>query len=166
MEVMTVDDTPPLFNGPVETGMRSLLLLEAFHPVALDLDRLSLLDYFVVHTADIDGPNSLHPALSSNVGEYRIRRRVIEDGITLMRHASLVDVIEDERGVQFVSGDDAPAFIKLLATDYNLQLMARAEWLAEQAKTAGDDFLASLRASIERWTMEFQLDEGQPGGAT
>ena len=162
MEAMTAEGTPPLFNGPVETGIRSLMLLEAFHPAALDMDRLSLLDYFVVHTADIDGPESLHPALSSNVGEYRIRRRVIEDGITLMRHASLVEVIEDEQGVQFVSGDDAPAFLKLLATDYNLQLMERATWLADQASKAGDDFLAGLRASIERWTMEFQFDEGQP----
>lgn len=162
MEAMTGEGTPPLFNGPVETGLRSLMLLEAFHPAALDMDRLSLLDYFVVHTADINGPESLHPDLSSNVGEYRIRRRVIEDGITLMRHASLVEVIEDEQGVQFVSGDDAPAFIKLLATDYNLQLMERAAWLADQASKAGDDFLAGLRTSIERWTMEFQFDEGQP----
>lgn len=162
MGAMTGEGTPPLFNGPVETGLRSLMLLEAFHPAALDMDRLSLLDYFVVHTADINGPKSLHPDLSSNVGEYRIRRRVIEDGITLMRHASLVEVIEDEQGVQFVSGDDAPAFIKLLATDYNLQLMERAAWLADQASKAGDDFLAGLRTSIERWTMEFQFDEGQP----
>lgn len=164
MEGVTPDDSAPLFNGPIETGLRSLMLLEAFHPEPLDLERLSLLDYFVVHTADIEGPDSLHPKLASNVGEYRIRRRVIEDGINLMRHASLVQVIEDENGVQFASADDAPAFIKLLATEYNLDLMARAKWLAEQTSRRGDEFLTHLKDSIDRWTHEFQYEEADPGG--
>ncbi len=45
-----------LFNGTIETGLRSLMILEAFYPEKLDLDSISLLDYFIVHTADIGGP--------------------------------------------------------------------------------------------------------------
>jgi len=150
---------PRLFNGSVETGVRALMILEACHPQALDLETMSLFDYFVVHTADIGGPASLHPPTGSRVGEYHVRRRVIQDGLKLMRRASLVEVVEAPDGIRFVSADDAPAFIKLMGTDYNLDLFARSKWVADQWREAGENFLDRLRASIERWTLEFR-EEG------
>lgn len=155
-----VIDPPRLFNGSVETGVRSLLILEACYPATLDLDTISLFDYFVVHTEDIGGPESLHPAIGSRVGEYHVRRRVIQDGLRLMRRASLIDVVEAEDGIRFTASDDAPAFVRLMGTDYNRDLFARSKWLAEQWKSAGDEFVSSLRASIERWSLEFREEGG------
>ena len=157
-EAVTAD--PRLFNGSVETGVRALLILEACHPQALDLDTMSLFDYFVVHTEDIGGPSSLHPAIGSRVGEYHVRRRVIQDGLRLMRRASLIDVVEAEDGIRFTASEDAPAFVRLMGTDYNRDLFARSKWLADQWVMAGDEFLTRLRASIERWSLEFREEGG------
>ncbi len=155
-----VTAAPRLFNGSVETGVRSLLILEACYPAALDLDTMSLFDFFVVHTADIGGPVSLHPAIGSRVGEYHVRRRVIQDGLGLMRRASLVDVVEANDGVRFAASEDAPAFVRLMGTDYNRDLLDRSKWLAEQWREIGDEFLTRLRASIERWSLEFREEGG------
>ncbi|GEO37018.1 hypothetical protein SAE02_11660 [Skermanella aerolata] len=149
-----------LFNGTIETGLRSLMILEAFYPKNLDLDSISLLDYFVVHTADLCGPESLHPTVSARVGEYRVRRKLIQEGLQMLIRISLVSVIEATDGIRFVSADDAPAFVKLLATDYNRNLSDRAIWLAQRAQRQGDSFFAEMRAYIDRWTLEFQADEG------
>ena len=151
---------PRLFNGSVETGVRSLLILEACYPATLDLDTMSLFDYFVVHTEDIGGPESLHPAVGSRVGEYHVRRRVIQDGLRLMRRASLIDVVEAEDGVRFTASEDAPAFVRLMGTNYNRDLFSRSKWLAEQWQSAGDEFLDQLRSSIERWSLEFREEDG------
>ncbi|MDQ0390229.1 ABC-three component system middle component 2 [Labrys monachus] len=151
---------PRLFNGSVETGVRALLILEACHPKTLDLDTMSLFDYFVVHTEDIGGPPSLHPAIGSRVGEYHVRRRVIQDGLRLMRRASLVDVVEAKDGLRFAASEDAPAFVRLMGTEYNVDLFARSKWLAEQWREAGDEFLSHLRGNIERWSLEFREEGG------
>lgn len=153
------DSKNTLFNGPIETALRSLIILEAFYPCPLNLETISLLDYFVVHTADIGGPSSLHPAVSSRVGEYRVRRRTIQDSLQILIRRNLIVSTEADDGIRFVSGDDAPAFIKLLATNYNLTLSERANWLALQAKHHGNLFY-DMRTHIESLTMEFQFDEG------
>lgn len=149
-----------LFNGAIESGIRSAILLEAFYPRALDLNSISLLDYFVVHTADIGGgPTSLHPAISSRFGEYRVRRRVIQDGLKLLTRRNLISPIESREGLLFLAGDDAPAFIKLLTTDYNLELQNRAYWLATQA-TQRASFFDEMRHYIEQHSLVLQIDEG------
>lgn len=155
-----VTHEPQLFNGSVETGVRALLILEACHPKTLDLDTMSLFDYFVVHTKDIGGPPSLHPAIGSRVGEYHVRRRAIQDGLRLMRRASLVDVVEAEDGLRFAASEDAPAFVKLMDTEYNIKLFSHSKWLAEQWRETGDEFLSRLRGSIERWSFEFHEKDG------
>ena len=51
----------PLFNSTLETGVRSVVILDALHPRAFDLAHLTWFDHLVVHTSDIGGPGSLHP---------------------------------------------------------------------------------------------------------
>ncbi|MER8648761.1 ABC-three component system middle component 2 [Mesorhizobium sp. M0586] len=154
----------PVFNGSVETGLRSLILLEAFYPEKLDLDALALLDYFVVHTADLGGPDSLHPALPERVGEYRVRRTLIQEALHMLLRVSLIEVVEAVDGISFVSGDDAPAFVKLLNSDYNRDLSDRASWLAGRVHDDGAAAFASMRDLIDRWSLEFQTEVGLPNG--
>jgi hypothetical protein len=46
---MSAPKTPPvLFNSPLEAGIRTVVILDAFAPEAFDLATLSLLDYYVV----------------------------------------------------------------------------------------------------------------------
>jgi len=58
---MIPDSSAQLFNSPLETGVRSVLLLDVAQPQSFDLTHLTWLDHLVVHTADIGGPASLHP---------------------------------------------------------------------------------------------------------
>lgn len=148
-----------LFNGHIETALRATIILESFYPHSLDLESISLLDYFSVHTGDIDGPSSLHPATSSRVGEYRVRRRTIQDSLNILIRRNLATAIEDKDGIRFIAGDDSPAFIKLLTTQYNSKLKERADWLASQRDIRSDLFL-DLRTYIATHTINLQFDEG------
>ncbi|WP_110781552.1 ABC-three component system middle component 2 [Rhodopseudomonas faecalis] len=153
-----------LFNGVLETGMRALVILNAFRSIDLDRDELGLLDYFVVHTSQAGGPSDIHPTGPSSFSEYHIRRRRIDDGIQLLQRIRLIEVVADhERGIVFRAGDDAPAFVDLLRTTYNRELVKRSEWLREQC-AENSSFLKGLRCLIERWSIEFQEREA-PGAS-
>lgn len=157
--VMDEEPSPSLFNSPLETGLRAVILLDALYPRRLGLEELALYDYFVVHTGDINGPPSLHPPISSRPGEYRIRRRLIEEGLRLMQRIHFVNAIEDDRGILFEASDAAPRFVDRLRTPYNDELRARARWLADRetaAETAA--FEQRLRDSIEHWTFQFEAE--------
>jgi ABC-three component (ABC-3C) system Middle Component 2 len=63
----------PLFNSSLETGVRAVVVLDAAFPRAFDLSQLTWLDHLVVHTADIGGPDSLHPDIPQRTGELLVR---------------------------------------------------------------------------------------------
>ena len=44
---------PELFNSPLETGVRAVVVLDAVFPRSLDVGHLTWCDHLVVHTADI-----------------------------------------------------------------------------------------------------------------
>ena len=79
------------FNSPLETGFRSLVLLDAAYPRSFDLSALVLFDHLVVHTADIAGPSSLHPSLPHRSGGTSCskgpnRGRIIADAAKAPHH--------------------------------------------------------------------------------
>ena len=78
------------FNGPLETGVRSLAILTAAFPMAMDLQRLVEMDYLVVHSEDARGPSSLHAPLPLRAGELLVRRGLIESGLKLMVRRGLL----------------------------------------------------------------------------
>src|SRR4051794_18613760 len=80
----------PAFNSPLETGVRALTILEAAFPNSCDLQRLVELDYLVVHSGDVGGPESLHAPLPLRAGELLVRRELIEKGLLLMMSRGLV----------------------------------------------------------------------------
>lgn len=156
---MTQARQADLFNGALETGMRSVVVLNAFRPHELDRKELALLDYFVVHSSQAGGPPDIHPTGPASYGEYHLRRRRIDEGIALLRRARLVDVLADQdRGVLFRAGDDAPAFVGLMHTPYNRDLIHRSEWLRSM-HDRDEGFLSGLAERIEKWTLEFQNRE-------
>lgn len=144
-----------LFNSPLEAGLRVVIILDAFAPEAIDLANLSLLDYYLVHSGDAGGPDSVHPELEARAGEYFIRRRLIEEGATLMVRSFLIDRLHDEQGISFRACDNAGAMVDLMNTPYNKRLKAAARWLADSACENGlEAFLVNLKAGIDRWTLE------------
>lgn len=166
MEAVTDRSQPiGLFNSTLETGTRAVIVLEAAYPRALDLARLTWFDHMVVHSADAGGPPSLHPSLPERTGELLIRRRLVEDSLSLMRRVHLVDAVIDERGVAFRASDEAPAFVELMRTPYAQALKERAAWLAaEFADLSAEELAQRVERRLDRWSMEFRSDGEQPGG--
>jgi hypothetical protein len=103
---------PKLFNGPVEVGLRSLVLLVEAFPDGLDLQRLVTLDYLIVHSGDVAaGPASLHPASPLRAGEVAVRRGLIESGLHLYTHRGLLHRTAGAEGITYFAEEAATAFL-------------------------------------------------------
>ncbi|MDX0977448.1 hypothetical protein GHK39_09120 [Sinorhizobium medicae] len=151
----------PLFNSGLETGVRALVILNAAFPRMFDLTQLTWFDHLVVHTADVGGPQSLHPDLPQRTGELLVRRRVVEEGVQLMRRLHMINAIVDEKGIAYQASDEASALVDTMHTPYALELKFRAEWLAQKLEEFTVEQLAELIADkIGRWAVEFQGETG------
>lgn len=157
------------FNSTLETGIRALVLLEAFHPRPCDLLELTWLDHLVVHTGDLgdpEAPESLHPDLPNRAGELLVRRQLVEKSLHLMQQVHLIEVFETEEGICFGAGEDAPSCLDLLQTPYSLALKERARWIARYfAGVKMEEIRALVESRIGRWTADFQLEGMFRGGA-
>lgn len=146
-----------LFNGPLEVGLRSLLLLMAAHPLSLDLQRLVILDYLLVHSGDLDGgPPSLHPPSPLRAGEVSIRRQLVQDGLLLFESKGLVARRFSEDGIHYVAEDLAPSVLDAYTSPYVRLLRDRADWAVERAADLADEQANALFGeTLSRWRTEF-----------
>jgi len=90
-KAMTDSVQQNLFNGALETGVRSVVILETAYPRTFDLTQLTWLDHLVVHTEDLDGPRSLHPNIPQRNGELLVRRSLVEQGLMLMQQLHMIE---------------------------------------------------------------------------
>ncbi len=81
---------PTTFNSPLEAGTRAVAVLGAAYPQSYDLQRLIALDYLLVHTGDVGGPQSLHPSSPFQSSEFLMRRKLIEHSLLLMMTRGLI----------------------------------------------------------------------------
>jgi hypothetical protein len=147
-----------LFNSSLETGIRAIVVLEAFFPRTFDLLRLTWLDHLVVHTGDIEGPQSLHPDLPQRDGELLVRRRLVEEGISLMRCLHYIELLPDANGIHYRTCEGATALIDSLRSEYSRNLKDRASWLAQTFENLTDEDISAVVANkIGRLVVEFQV---------
>ncbi len=153
----TVDRRLITFNGPLEAGIRAVALLGAAYPRAFDLQRLTALDYLLVRTRDLEGPESLHPPTPLRSPDAEVRRRIVYQGLVLMMSRDLVEQEPQETGLLYVAGENAAAFLDALRSPYLLKVKDRAEWLIEHFSGFSDAaFNATIRRYFEDWMIEFQ----------
>lgn len=149
--------SPTLFNSPLETGIRSLAVLVAAFPMAFDLQRLVEMDYLVVHSADVDGPESLHAPLPLRAGELLVRRNLIEKGLLLMMSRGLVEKVSANDGFNYLAGETAAPFISTLTTNYSCKLIDRAYWAVERFGSLSTKEMQQITGKfLERWSSQFQ----------
>lgn len=146
------------FNSALETGVRTLAILTACYPKAHDLDRLVQYDYLTVHSADADGPSSLHPPLPLRSGEIAVRRELIQSGLYLMMSRSLVQCeCNIQKGFLYSADDSAAWFLNNMQSPYIIALCERAEWVAANFDSLSTEELNSIvKQLFESWTIEFQ----------
>ena len=157
------------YDGALETGLRALVVLEAMYPRPCDLQEMTWYDYLVVNSADIDGrdgeeaPESLHPALPGRQDALTIRREVVEESLRLMHRVHLVDVRQDEDGIRYVAGEDAPSFLDALRSPYIMRLKERAVWLADRfADMTVVQVAEVVDSHVGRWKVHFTGEAGIP----
>jgi hypothetical protein len=164
MDKIAAGRKPTTFNGPLEAGLRAVAILGAAFPRAFDLQRLIALDYLLVHTGDIGGPDSLHPPAPLQSAELLVRRQLVERALLLMMTRQLVEREADEQGIRYSAGENAAPFLASLETDYLCCLKDRANWLVV---TVGDhteqEFQQVMRRFFDRWVEEFHVVERSLG---
>jgi len=151
---------PRIFNTPFETGLRSVIILTACYPDYLNLHRLVVLDHLVVHTADIGGPESMHPEDRSRAAEILVRRGLVESGLALMEKRGLITRTATPFGFRYQAGEEAGSFVDLLTATYSKALKERADWLVDNVLPLTDDALTDLVSNcMDEWEPEFQSDQ-------
>jgi hypothetical protein len=159
--------SPHPFNSALETGVRALVVLEAFHPRRFDLLEMTWLDHLVVHTGDLEvagAPDSLHPDLPNRAAELVVRRTLVEKSLRLMQRVHLVDVFETEDGITYGASEDAPIYLDLLQAPYTIALKDRAQWMADHfSDLPSEDMRAQMEQRIGRWTANFRANEAFMG---
>lgn len=149
-------------NSPLEVSVRVLMLLAESFPEQLDLNRLVLLDHGLLHSSDINGPASLHPALPIRAGELGMKRQVIDKSLEILARAELVEVTATPAGIQFSASESADSFVRLLTSDYAQALKERARWISGELEGLDEPALRErMRDILEHRSEEFeQLDSG------
>jgi len=148
------------FNGPVEIGLRALVLLNESFPFEYSLQRLVVLDYLVVHSDDIPGgPVGLHPQTPNRGGELLVRRNALEEGLLLYQSRGLLERRYTEHGMYFAATDRSAAFLDAIDSEYLEQLRNRASWLISELGSLADNELDQLATShIGEWGAEFTME--------
>jgi hypothetical protein len=119
---------PAPFNSSVELGLRMVFLLQYLRPHAVDLQKLIMLDYALVYSADLNGPTSLHTPVPHRGNEMYTRRDLIQQGLHLMSGKGLVQAGFSHSGIVYISGDRARSMVQGLSAPYFESLRERAQW--------------------------------------
>lgn len=156
---------PATFNGPLEAGIRAVFVLAAAYPRSYDLQRLVAMDYLLVHTGDVGGPDSLHPTSPIHSAELLVRRKLVKDALMLMMTRDLVRREITLQGIEFAAGENAAPFLASVTSLYLVALKERAMWLVEAVGGYADqEFKGVMRKFFDDWVEEFQHAEHSMGG--
>ena len=148
--------TTPL-NGPLEVAVRVLMVLVEAFPEHLDLNRLVLLDHGLLHSADLGGPESLHPAVPIRAGELGIKRELVQRGVEVLVRSSLAQMETRLDGIRFWASENAEGFAGLLETEYARALSARASWVVSHFADLSDaEMREAMRMVSGHWAEEFE----------
>lgn len=154
-------DASELFNTPFELGLRMVYLLSALRPAGADLQKLVLLDYAIVYSKDVGGPESLHTPVPFRNGELFSRRERIEQGLYLMSTRGLVDVVLDDLGLTYIAGPSSFTMLGSLTSKYWRDLQVRCRWAAHEfGGISSSELLRSFSALGHLWGAELERSSG------
>jgi len=146
-----------VFNNAIETGLRSLVILDSAYPKSLDLQKLIYFDYMTVHTGDLpSSPQSIHPSTPNRSGELLVRRKLIEDGINYFVRKNFIDKVFNQNGIEYKLNDQATMFLEMLEEKYILNLRDRAKWVVSIYQDWSSSKLEKyIKENLDKWGGEF-----------
>jgi hypothetical protein len=146
-----------LFNSPLESGLRTLVLLTHAYPKSYDLQRLISLDYLIIHSEDAGGSTSVHPPTPLRSGELLVKRKLIEKGILLMLSRKLITRQLTKKGIYYKANDASSAFLDSLKSEYVWALRDVVDWVIENYGDKTDGQLESFfKKHLDKWGREFE----------
>jgi hypothetical protein len=111
--------------------VRSVILLNVIAPDSLSVQRLSLYDFLLLHSAEFaDGPPSLHPATPLTRGELVAREMSTARAVELMLQKGLIRRRFSERGIDYMATSAGHGFVRALSSRYAAELLERSHWIA------------------------------------
>ncbi len=145
------------FNGPVEIGLRTLVVLADAFPRSYEVQSLVVFDYLLVHSDDIEGgPPGVHPKTPHRGGELLVRREALQRGLLLFESRNLVIKVFRDDGISYSATDSAALFLDAITAPYIEKLRNRATWLIERFGEMQEEEIRELaRANIDKWGAEF-----------
>jgi len=141
---------PLLYNGHVETGMRSLVILDACSPLAFTLDELRLLEHFVVFGEDIGAPaGNLHVPLPNRANAHSFRGPMVQKGLDLLAGIGRAIRSSGPQGVVYSAPEGGESLLNYVTAEYLLKMHEVASWMRDRMKIEGKAaFLASLSSRL------------------
>jgi hypothetical protein len=145
-----------ILNSPLEVGLRMLFLLSQI-TIPVDLNRLAIYDYLLLHSQDLDdGPASLHPPTPLRSGELLVRRNQITRGLYLLETRGLVERDYSNEGITFRSSKLVEPFLKYFESEYSIKCSDISRWIAETFDVMSTDQLRTfIHSRIGKWGVEF-----------
>lgn len=160
MKTFTKNSNSRPFNTPIESGLRSLAILDAITPKYTDLQRLIYYDYLLVHSGDTDqGPESIHPSIPHRSGEWLVRRKLVEQGLDLMFSKGLVDKRFNKRGITYGATNLTSSFLRYLKSSYSNRVKENASWVAITFSSLSQKEIDKyMIENLGRWGAEFNQE--------
>jgi hypothetical protein len=145
------------FNGPIEIGLRSLIMLTKVYPLDFSIQQLVAFDYLLVHSDDLpDGPTGLHPKIPQRSGEYLIRRKTLQEGLLLYMSRGLISQEYRQNGLRYIATELSGNFLDSLTSDYTKELQDIADWVADNFSTIPESELNQfMKEHLDKWGTEF-----------
>lgn len=146
-----------IYNTPYEIGIRVLVLLDKSEK-PLDLQRLIIYDYLVLHYGDIDNRyQSLHPDNPFHATELFIRRDMIINSIKLICRKGLVDIKLLNTGIYYKSNELGHNFLSYFESGYFNKLKDNATLVIDKFEKYSDTNLKDyIDKNVGNWKDEFE----------
>ena len=145
------------FNGSIEIGLRSLVMLTKVFPLDFSVQQLVAFDYLLVHSDDLpDGPIGLHPKTPQRTGEYLIRRKTLQEGLFLYISRGLISQEYRQNGLRYVATELSGGFLDSLTSEYVKELQNVADWVVDNFSTIPELKLDKfMQEHLDKWGAEF-----------
>lgn len=121
-----------VFNNEIEVSLRILVILQYIYPKSFDVEMINYYDYFILHTKDIDGVESLHADVPNRFGELAVKRDLIRSSLTLLITKDLVEVKYTDKGIEYIATESTSPFLDTLDESYTIQLNKNIEWVCNK----------------------------------
>ena len=144
-----------VFNNEIEIGLRILVILEVIYPKSFDIEMLNYYDYFILHTKDIGGNESLHADVPNRFGELSVKRELIRNSLQLLISKGLIDVNYVEEGIEYIASEETAPFLDILEEEYTKKLQKNAKWVYSKFETYSyEDLKKYVLENKEEWGTE------------